>query len=85
MGDKTFMQLSEEEIHWQNSEDDNSIAIVVKHISGNMLSRWTNFLSEDGEKSWRQRESEFEDTYNSKQEMIQAWEEGWNCLFNALF
>ncbi len=51
---------------------------------GNMLSRWTNFLTEDGEKTWRNREEEFKDPYSSKSEMIQAWEKGWQCLFNAL-
>lgn len=51
---------------------------------GNMLSRWTNFLTEDGEKSWRQREQEFEATYSSKQELLKAWEKGWNCVFDAI-
>ncbi|MBO0323983.1 DUF1572 family protein [Muricauda sp. CAU 1633] len=84
MGDKTFVQLTDEDILWIHSATDNSIAIIVKHMAGNMLSRWTNFLIEDGEKPWREREIEFEATYTSKNEMLEAWEKGWNCLFDAL-
>lgn len=84
LGEKTFGQLTEEEIHWKYAESDNSIAIIVKHIVGNMLSRWTNFLTEDGEKTWRNRDTEFEGTYASKSEMLDAWERGWDCLFGAL-
>jgi hypothetical protein len=84
LGDKTFAQLSDADIHWQQNEDSNSVAIIVKHIVGNMLSRWTNFLTEDGEKSWRHRDTEFEATYKTKSEMIEAWEKGWHCLFDAI-
>ncbi|GLU45492.1 DUF1572 domain-containing protein [Allomuricauda sp. NBRC 101325] len=84
MGDATFDQLSEEDMHWKYAETDNSIAIIVKHIAGNMLSRWTDFLTEDGEKSWRNRESEFVDSLISKEEILTYWEKGWNCLFTAL-
>src|SRR5690606_10328919 len=61
-----------------------SISIIAKHIVGNMLSRWTHFLTEDGEKTWRDRDAEFEDTYTSKEDLIAAWESGWFCLFKAL-
>lgn len=84
LGDKTFDQLGEEDVHWVKSEYDNSMAIIVKHMVGNMLSRWTNFLTEDGEKIWRNRETEFENPYATRAEMIQAWEKGWQCLFKAL-
>ena len=84
LGDKTFVQLSDEEIHWKHNDSDNSIALIVKHLVGNMLSRWTNFLTEDGEKSWRNRESEFENPVIAKKEMIVSWEKGWQCLFDAL-
>ncbi len=84
LGDKTFEQLNDQDIHWQLNEDSNSISIIVKHIVGNMLSRWTNFLTEDGEKKWRERDQEFEDTYQNKEALITAWEKGWQCLFNAL-
>ena len=83
-GEKTFAQLSDQQIHWRYQESDNCIAVIVKHLVGNMLSRFTNFLSEDGEKPWRQREAEFEDTYTTKKEMIAAWEKGWKCLFDAI-
>lgn len=84
LGDKTFEQLSFEELQKPIAPETNSIAILVKHIVGNMLSRWTNFLTEDGEKTWRQRDDEFIDTYSSKQEIIVSWEKGWDCLFNAI-
>ena len=84
LGDKSLLILNEDEIHWQSGDESNSIAIIVKHIVGNMLSRWTNFLTEDGEKEWRNRDMEFVDTYNSKEEMFAHWEEGWTCLFNTL-
>ncbi|NER14076.1 DUF1572 domain-containing protein [Leptobacterium flavescens] len=84
LGDKSFDQIPEEGIHWQYNEASNSIAIIVKHMAGNMLSRWTNFLTEDGEKEWRKRDEEFEDTYSSKEEMLADWEKGWNCLFDGL-
>lgn len=84
LGDKTFEQLTDIDIHWQYNSESNSIAVITKHIVGNMLSRWTNFLTEDGEKIWRKRDQEFNDTYTSKTNMLIAWEEGWNCLFKAL-
>ena len=84
LGDKTFDQLDNEDIHWKYESTGNSIGVIVKHLSGNMLSRWTNFFSEDGEKTWRNRDSEFEATYQTKEEMLDAWERGWNCFFDAL-
>jgi len=84
LGDKTFVQLNDADIHWKYESTGNSIAVIVKHLSGNMLSRWTNFFSEDGEKTWRNRDSEFEDTYKTKEEMLVAWEKGWNCFFDAI-
>ena len=84
LGEKTFSQLTDEQIHWQYNSESNSIAIITKHIVGNMLSRWTNFLTEDGEKSWRERDQEFQDTYPNKDEMFQAWKIGWDCLFDAV-
>ncbi len=84
LGDKTFEQLNDQDIHWQLNEDSNSISIIVKHIVGNMLSRWTNFLTEDGEKKWRERDQEFEDTYQNKEALITDWEKGWQFLFDAI-
>ena len=84
VGDKTLDQLTFSEMTWQFNDTSNSISIIVKHIVGNMFSRWTNFLTEDGEKSWRQRDQEFEASYANKDELISAWESGWKCLFDAI-
>lgn len=84
MGDETFARLNDQEIHWRVNNESNSIAIIVKHMVGNMLSRWTNFLTEDGEKPWRDRDTEFEDPYASKKEMLDAWDKGWQCVFDAI-
>ena len=84
LGDKTIDQLDEENISWQYNENSNSIAIIVQHLWGNMLSRWTNFLAEDGEKDWRDRDSEFESIIKTKEELKQKWEAGWQCVFSAL-
>ena len=84
LGDKTINQLPEEDIHWKLTEASNSVAIIVKHLGGNMISRWTDFLTSDGEKSSRNRDQEFEDDISSKQEMITIWEKGWKTLFDTL-
>lgn len=84
LGDKTINQLSEDNIHWILNEESNSIAVIVKHLSGNMVSRWSDFLTSDGEKSYRNRDQEFENTISSKQELIAIWEKGWNIFFDTL-
>jgi len=84
LGDKTFKSLTIEELQKEFVPNSNSISIIVKHMVGNMLSRWTNFLSEDGEKLWRMRDEEFVDTFKSKQELIDNWNKGWQCLFDVL-
>lgn len=84
LGDKTFEQLTDDQMFWQYNEESNSIAIIVKHLAGNMLSRWTNFLTEDGEKSWRNRDGEFVNTFTTKQQVLDFWEKGWKCFFDAL-
>ena len=84
LGDKTIDQLPDDKLFWQYNEESNSIAIIVKHLYGNMLSRWTDFLTTDGEKEWRNRDAEFENNLNSKETLIEMWEEGWKCFFNAL-
>jgi hypothetical protein len=84
LGDKTFEQITEEAIFYQPSSASNSIAVIVQHLYGNMLSRWTNFLTEDGEKEWRRRDAEFEVIECSKADIISFWNEGWNCLFKTL-
>lgn len=80
LGDRSFLQLSEDQIFWQFNEESNSIAIIVKHIAGNMLSRWTDFLTADGEKPGRKRDEEFVNTFSTKDEVLQYWEAGWNAF-----
>jgi Protein of unknown function (DUF1572) len=84
LGDKTFDQLNDTDFHFTPNAASNSIAIIIQHMSGNMLSRWTNFLTEDGEKEWRQRDDEFEIHTYSKQQLLDRWEKGWTCFFDAL-
>ncbi|RIA09566.1 uncharacterized protein DUF1572 [Flavobacteriaceae bacterium MAR_2010_72] len=84
LGDQTMANLNFADLQKEFAPDSNSISIIVKHMSGNMSSRWTNFLTEDGEKPWRHRDTEFEDTFTSKDELISAWEKGWDCVFNAI-
>ncbi len=83
-GDNTFVQLSEEELYWRPSEEDNNIAIIVNHLAGNMISRWTNFLTEDGEKTSRQRDREFDTPPKQRKDLLSLWEQGWRTLFDAL-
>jgi len=84
LGEKTFVQLSDDKLFWQYNQDSNSIAIIVKHLWGNMLSRWTDFLNTDGEKEWRDRDAEFENDIKTRQELTDKWNEGWMCLFHAI-
>jgi hypothetical protein len=84
LGDKTFAQLTDEQLHVQPNAASNSIAVIIQHLHGNMLSRWTNFLTEDGEKSWRKRDEEFEVQSSSKLELLALWEEGWKVVLNTL-
>ncbi|HMD00436.1 MAG TPA: DUF1572 family protein [Ferruginibacter sp.] len=84
LGDKTFTQLEEKDLHFQPTPESNSIAVIIQHIAGNMLSRWTDFLDSDGEKEWRNRDSEFEEQPLSKDGLIAYWEKGWNCMLTTL-
>lgn len=76
LGDKTIDQLSDEDIHWVLNTGSNSVAIIVKHLNGNMTSRWSDFLTSDGEKTYRNREQEFEESISSKQELKTSWGKG---------
>lgn len=84
LGEKTFSQLPDDKLFWQYNEKSNSIATIVKHLWGNMLSRWTDFLTTDGEKEWRDRDAEFENDITTRQELLDKWNAGWACLFKAL-
>ena len=84
LGDKTFEQLLDQDFHFQPNPESNSIAVIIQHMAGNMLSRWTNFLTEDGEKEWRQRDDEFEIHNYSRQQLLELWEKGWTCFLTAI-
>lgn len=84
LGDKTFLQVRDEHMHRQPNDASNSLAVIVQHLHGNMLSRWTNFLTEDGEKSWRKRDEEFETHDLSKRELLALWEQGWELFLHEL-
>lgn len=84
LGEKTMSQIQDEKLFWQYNDDSNSIATIVKHLNGNMLSRWTDFLTTDGEKETRQRDEEFENDILTRELVLKKWNEGWACLFTAI-
>lgn len=84
LGEKSFDQVNDEQLFHQMNSESNSISTIVKHLWGNMMSRWTDFLNSDGEKEWRKRDAEFENDIETRQAMLEKWEEGWSCLLNAL-
>lgn len=84
LGEKTMVQLQDKDLFWRYNDESNSIAIIVQHLWGNMLSRWTDFLTSDGEKEWRNRDLEFESVTNTREELMEKWNTGWKCLFDAL-
>lgn len=79
-----FKQLTDDELHWKPSGESNTIAIVIKHLSGNMHSRWVDFLTTDGEKSYRSRDDEFSEERLSRDELMHKWESGWHLLFKTV-
>lgn len=82
--EKAIDQLEDEQLFISANEDTNNIATIIKHIAGNMLSRWTDFLITDGEKEWRNRDTEFANDLKTKEEVFEIWNSGWNCLFATL-
>lgn len=84
LGEQAFAQIDEKDFDFQPSSESNSIAVIIQHMSGNMLSRWTDFLTTDGEKVWRERDQEFNFHQHSKDELIALWDKGWNCFITAL-
>jgi len=84
LGDRTFAQISDKDLFWQSPSENNSIAIIVNHLHGNMLSRWTDFLTTDGEKDFRNRDQEFENIIKTRADLNAKWSEGWQVLFTAL-
>jgi hypothetical protein len=84
LGEQAMAQIPDDKLFWQPNAASNSIATIVKHLWGNMLSRWTDFLTSDGEKPWREREAEFDNDLITRAEVLAKWQEGWQCLFAAL-
>jgi hypothetical protein len=84
LADRAIEQVPDDELHTALDVNTNSIAVIMKHIAGNLLSRWTDFLTTDGEKPWRNRDSEFVDNFGSRTEVLEYWERGWACLFATL-
>ncbi|MGI8892954.1 MAG: DUF1572 family protein, partial [Bacteroidia bacterium] len=82
--ESAISQLSDDEIHFIPSSEANSVAIIIKHLAGNMISRWTDFLSSDGEKPDRNRDNEFIDDIKNKDEFIKYWNKAWNILFATI-
>ncbi len=84
LADQSFDRLSEDEMLWQYNAESNSIAMIICHVSGNMKSRFTDFLISDGEKPWRNRDEEFVNKLVTKQHLLDVWDQGWACLFEAI-
>ena len=84
LGEKALAQIADKELNWQANDDSNSVVMIVKHMRGNMLSRWTDFLTTDGEKPWRERDEEFSQQEMDRATMMTRWAEGWQCVFDAL-
>lgn len=84
LGEKALAQLGDEDMHWKQNDEVNSIAIIIKHLHGNMISRWTDFLTTDGEKPNRKRDNEFVEKQENKAALMKLWEEGWQALLNAI-
>jgi len=84
LGEKAMAQLEAQQLFTSVNDDTNSIAVIVQHLSGNMLSRWTDFLTTDGEKDWRNRDDEFENILETKEEILKIWNDGWRCFFDAI-
>ena len=84
LGWKTIQKLSDDQLNWQYNAESNSISHLARHLSSNMLSRWTDFLNSDGEKEWRNRDEEFAEKIINSQELKKLWDEGWNCLLQTI-
>src|SRR6185436_20641052 len=77
LGERAMLQIPDDKLNWQFNPETNSVATIVKHLWGNMLSRWTDFLTSDGEKEWRKRDEEFENDMNTRDGVMKMWDEGW--------
>ncbi|MBF8964084.1 DUF1572 domain-containing protein [Pontibacter sp. FD36] len=84
LGEKAMAQVPDDMLFWQYNAESNSIAVIVNHLAGNMRSRFTDFLTTDGEKPWRNRDAEFENKFTNRAEVMACWESGWQCLLQAV-
>jgi uncharacterized damage-inducible protein DinB len=84
LADRAVAQVPDDKLRIALDENTNSIAVIMKHVAGNLISRWTDFLATDGEKPWRNRDDEFVDRFASRAEVLDYWERGWTCLFETL-
>jgi hypothetical protein len=84
LADKAFAQLDDAQLRIPLDENTNSVAVIMKHVGGNLVSRFADFLTSDGEKPDRNRDGEFVDDFPSREAMLGRWERGWNILFDAL-
>jgi hypothetical protein len=84
LGERAMAQLPDDALFWQYNKESNSIAVIVNHIAGNMLSRFTDFLTTDGEKPWRNRDAEFESNFSDRKALLDYWNRGWICLLTTL-
>ena len=84
LAERAMEQVADEQLFAVLDQESNSIAVIVKHMAGNMRSRWTDFLTTDGEKPTRNRDSEFVDPPKTRKDLLADWEDGWNCLFTAI-
>src|SRR6266446_10556049 len=84
LADRAIEQVPDDKLHVALDENTNSIAVIMKHVAGNLASRWTDFLTADGEKPGRNRDDEFVDSFSSRAELLECWERGWACLLQTL-
>jgi hypothetical protein len=84
LADRAVEQLPDDKLHVALDANTNSIAVIMKHIAGNLISRWTDFLTTDGEKADRNRDNEFVDSFRGRAELLNYWERGWSCVLTAL-
>lgn len=84
LGETALERLTDEQLHEEPGPGSNSVSVIVRHLHGNMLSRWTDFLESDGEKPWRRRDEEFEEDRPTREELMRRWNEGWDCFLSVL-
>lgn len=84
LAERAIAQLTDAQLHMRLDDECNSVAMLMQHVAGNLRSRWTDFLTTDGEKPWRNRDAEFEPPAGARRELVTSWEQGWAVLFAAL-